>query len=226
MGRFSCRSVVILPLAQFRFNRIYNIVIPNTKGIQKSSVVLLGDGGCKGCPLSKFAPESHLDDVLVACPLVERLALLERGAVQVQAGRTLCVTSVLNAVQADRVIDVGNLVVFKDPLGFLHHVSLSLPLWPLKQCFLQLPLQHLHEAVGIGVVVDTTAVALSPTQDHEVELPIALIYQISGVPEWVEFGKLHPLLRVAVICFHYILYLVHIDIVTLKDLMQHLNQII
>ena len=57
----------------------------------------------KGCSLSVFAPEGHLDYVLVAGSLVEGLALLERRAVKMQAGRAVSVTAVLHPVQAHGV---------------------------------------------------------------------------------------------------------------------------
>lgn len=54
-------------------------------------------------PCSVFAPEGHLDGVLMSCSLVKGLAGLKRRTVQVQTHRTLCVTDVLHAVQADGV---------------------------------------------------------------------------------------------------------------------------
>lgn len=57
----------------------------------------------KCSPLAVSAPEGHLDRVLVARPLVEGLAGLERGAVQVQADGALGVADVLHAMQADGV---------------------------------------------------------------------------------------------------------------------------
>lgn len=54
----------------------------------------------KWSPLSILAPERHLDCVPVPCSLVEGLALLEGGAVQMQACCYLCVTDVLHSVQA------------------------------------------------------------------------------------------------------------------------------
>ena len=50
-------------------------------------------------PLSKFAPERHLDSVLVSCALVKSLAGVEGGTVQVQTDRTVGVTVVLYSVQ-------------------------------------------------------------------------------------------------------------------------------
>lgn len=56
-------------------------------------------------PLSKFAPEGHLDSVLVPRPLVKGLARLERGAVEVQADCALRVADILHAVQANGVLN-------------------------------------------------------------------------------------------------------------------------
>lgn len=55
--------------------------------------------------LSIFAPESHLDGVLVPRPLVKGLTRLERGAVQMQADCALCVADIFHAVQANGVLD-------------------------------------------------------------------------------------------------------------------------
>lgn len=57
----------------------------------------------KWSPLSIFAPEGHLDSVLVPRPLVKGLAGLERGAVQVQAGCALRVADIFHTMQADGV---------------------------------------------------------------------------------------------------------------------------
>lgn len=54
-------------------------------------------------------------------------------------------------------VDVGDLVFLKNSLGLLDHVSMCFLLWPIKQCLLQLTLQHLQETVGVWVVMDATA---------------------------------------------------------------------
>ena len=47
-----------------------------------------------------------------------------------------------------------------------------------------------------------------------------------ALPELVRFCKFHPILGIAVISFHYVLNLLYVDVVTFKNLMQHLDQII
>lgn len=54
-------------------------------------------------------------------------------------------------------VDVSNLVFLKNLLGLLDHVSMRFLLRPIKQCLLQLTLQHLQETVGVWVVMDATA---------------------------------------------------------------------
>lgn len=61
----------------------------------------------KWSPLSKFAPESHLDTVFVARSLVKSLAGLEQGAVQVQTDCTLCVADIFHTMQANGVYNVN-----------------------------------------------------------------------------------------------------------------------
>lgn len=56
-------------------------------------------------PLSIFAPEGHLDSVLVPRPLVKGLARLERGAVEMQTGCALCVAGILHTMQANGVLN-------------------------------------------------------------------------------------------------------------------------
>lgn len=57
----------------------------------------------KWSPFSIFAPEGHLDRVLVSCPLVKCLAGLERGTVQVQAYCTLSVADIFHTMQTNGV---------------------------------------------------------------------------------------------------------------------------
>lgn len=54
----------------------------------------------------------------------------------------------------------------------------------LRPCvadFAQSALQHFHEAMRVGVIVDGRSVAGAPAQDHQVEFPIAGIDQIASV---------------------------------------------
>lgn len=57
----------------------------------------------KWSPLSIFAPEGHLDSVLVPRPLVKALADLERGTVQVQTDCALRVADIFHTMQANGV---------------------------------------------------------------------------------------------------------------------------
>lgn len=55
-------------------------------------------------------------------------------------------------------------------------------IWPGVPDLVQRSVQHFHEAVSVGMVVDGRSVALAPTQEHQVKLAIALIDQIPGIP--------------------------------------------
>lgn len=57
----------------------------------------------KRSPLSKFAPECHLNRVSMPCPLVKGLAGLEGRAVQVQTDSALSVADVLHTMQAQGI---------------------------------------------------------------------------------------------------------------------------
>lgn len=53
--------------------------------------------------------------------------------------------------------DVCTLVVLQDPLRLLFHAAMWLAVRPREESLLQLALQYLHEAVRVGVVMDTAA---------------------------------------------------------------------
>lgn len=56
-------------------------------------------------------------------------------------------------------------------------------LWPIKSHLSERPLQHFHEAVRVGVIVNGWSVALTPTEHHQIEFAIAFVNQISCVPK-------------------------------------------
>lgn len=58
----------------------------------------------------------------------------------------------------------------------------SVSLRPSKSHLIERPLQNLHEAMGISMVMDCRTMALTPAQNQQVKLTISLINQISGVP--------------------------------------------
>lgn len=53
---------------------------------------------------------------------------------------------------------------------------------PIEAYLLQRALEHLHEAVCICMVMYSGAVALTPTQGHQVVLTVALVHEIPRVP--------------------------------------------
>jgi len=67
------------------------------------------------------------------------------------------------------------------------------------------------------VGVDTAALPLIPTQDHQVELAIAFINQIPGISVRVPFGELFPVVAVADVFSHELLHILHTDVVVCKD---------
>jgi hypothetical protein len=96
-------------------------------------------------------------------------------------------------------INVGNLIEMQlFPGGFLQYLMLptvvitviytfllgnSLALRPSKSHLVERPLQNLHEAVGISMVMDPRTMALTPAHDQQVKLTIPFINQISGVSD-------------------------------------------
>ena len=53
-------------------------------------------------------------------------------------------------------------------------------------------LQTLDEAVCVRVVVNGGLVARGPAQEHQVELPVAFVNQVTGVLVFVELGVFVP----------------------------------
>ena len=58
------------------------------------------------------------------------------------------------------------------------------------------PIKNLHDTVCIGVVVDGGLISLRPAKQHQVELAVALVDQVSCVAIVVEFGVFPPVERV------------------------------
>jgi hypothetical protein len=54
----------------------------------------------------------------------------------------------------------------------------------------QAPLEHLHEAVAVGVVVDRRRLSFVPAQNHEVESIVSGIDEIPRVPSRVQDERL------------------------------------
>jgi len=75
------------------------------------------------------------------------------------------------------------------------------------------------------VVVYGRTVTLSPTQHHQVELAVASVHQVSGIPEFVELGVLEPLGWVAPVRLHQVLHVLDVNAVFCEYPVQLANQI-
>lgn len=153
-------------------------------------------------PLAVLAPEGDLALGAFAGLLVEDRARVERGTVQMQRHGHIRVARILDPVQAERVVDVAHAVRGeRRPRQFLQLVPAVLlvlriladvgrgvlvdggVLGPRVTHLRQFALEHLHEAVRVGVVVDRGGVPFIPAQEHQVELAVAGIDQVASVPE-------------------------------------------
>lgn len=98
-------------------------------------------------------------------------------------------------------------------------------LGPRKSDFSQLSGQYFHHAVRLRVVVYGRTVALTPAQHHQVELAVASVHQVPGVPELVELGVLEPFGRVAAVRLHQVLHVLDVNAVLGEHPVQFADQI-
>jgi len=98
-------------------------------------------------------------------------------------------------------------------------------LGPCKPHFGQLSGEHFHYAIRLRVVVYGRTVTLTPAQHHQVELAVARVHQVPGVPELVELGVLEPLGRIAPVRLHQVLHVLDVDAVLGKHPVQLADQI-
>lgn len=85
--------------------------------------------------------------------------------------------------------------------------------------------EHFHDAVRLRVVVYGRPVGLAPTQHHQVELAVARVYQVPGVPELVELCVLKPLGRVALVRLHQVLHVLNVDAILREHPVQFVHQV-
>ena len=116
----------------------------------------------------------------------------------------ISIARVLHTMQTNVVIYIANSIFLKcmstHLLQFVHHVLLLLfdqfsaangrvsdhrlvvgnvvrgLLGPIELDFGQIALQHLHEAVRVGMIMDRGAMTFAPAKDHQVEFPVASIH--------------------------------------------------
>ena len=89
-----------------------------------------------------------------------------------------------------RTVDVANAVQFQTAgpdnlqlLGFDLCCCWVAATGPSKPDLVEFPIQHFHEAMRIGVIVNGRAVALAPAEQHQVELSVTFVHQISRIPK-------------------------------------------
>lgn len=99
------------------------------------------------------------------------------------------------------------------------------PLGPCKSHFGQLSGENFHHAIRLRVIVYGRTVALAPAQHHKVELAVARIHQVPGIPEFVELGVLEPFGRIAPVRLHQVLHVLNVDAVLGKHPVQLVDQI-
>lgn len=96
---------------------------------------------------------------------------------------------------------------------------------PREPHFGQVAREYFHDAVRLRMVVYGRPVALAPAQHHQVELAVARVHQVPGVPELVELGVLEPLGRVAAVRLHQVLHVLDVHAVLREHPVQLVHQV-
>ena len=63
---------------------------------------------------------------------------------------------------------------------------------------------YLEEAVGAGVAVDAAALGLVPAQHHQVELAVAFIHQVTGVPVITQASSSSAIIIIVILRVSYV----------------------
>jgi len=189
----------------------------------------------RAAPIAVLGPERDRALGALARALVEHVTVVERRTVQVQADGRLRVAAVLDTVQANRIVDIGDVILLDDRranldetvpiLGILLLVHIVHIRRPRELRLVQLAVQHFHETVGVGVVVNAAALTLVPAQEQEVVLAVALIDEISRVLVSIKDGKALPIGRIALVRSHQRTHIVHVDVVVGEDAAQLVDQL-
>lgn len=74
------------------------------------------------------------------------------------------------------VFDIGDVVIF-DVAGIsaVHNINVvvAIVIWPVVPSFFQLSLQHAHETMGLGVIVNGRPLTSAPANKQQIELAVA-----------------------------------------------------
>ncbi|AOW07005.1 uncharacterized protein YALI1_F15367g [Yarrowia lipolytica] len=101
--------------------------------------------------------------------------------VKMQRDSHLGFAGVFDSMQADFVGHVGHLLLGSNRLLDDLHGALDTFLGPLVESLHQVALEDLHDAVGVGVVMDARALSGVPNQQKQVGLVVDVVHSVSGV---------------------------------------------
>lgn len=83
------------------------------------------------------------------------------------------------------VFDIGDVVIF-DVAGISAVLNITVVvaifIWPVVSCFFQLSLQHAHETMGLGVIVNGRPLTSAPANKQKIELSVASIDEVPSIP--------------------------------------------
>lgn len=145
-----------------------------------------------------------------------------------EAHSFVAVAVVLYTMEANVITNVATFIFTNNIFCAFLHSSIGCGFfyifWPFKDFLLHLSIQHLEEAVCVGVVVDAAALSLVPAQHHQVELAVTYIHQVTCVSVRVKLGELLPLGGLAGVGGHESLHVLHADVVVGEHLVQALDE--
>lgn len=141
---------------------------------------------------------------------------VERGirrSIQVQGNRIIVAGSVGDLVQADLIGNVPHLVPVQRSHLSGHHL-VALRLGHVVQRLKKLPLEDFHAAVGVGMVVNGTALSRRPNQDKKVCISVDVHHAVASVSLCgIAQSKPAPLALFRLVIFHDLLDLVDVYVV-------------
>ena len=136
---------------------------------------------------------------------------------------------VLDAMQADRIVDVRDLSFFQFCAAQDVHffvllvVAATVFVGPRVLRFHETSLDALHEAVRVHVIVNRRALTFRPAQDHYVELAIAGVDEISRVPIRLKVRVRRPFLHRALVIVHNRVHVVDVHFIGGEGLMDEFD---
>lgn len=135
-------------------------------------------------------------------------------SVEMQRDGDLGFAGVLDSMQTNLVGHVGHLLFGSNRLLDDLHGTLDTLLGPLVESLDEISLEDLHDAMGVGVVMDARALSGVPHQQQKVGLVVDVVHSVSGVSSSGLFeSKVLPLGLDGVISGHDIHEVFDIDVI-------------